>query len=108
MITIYRIVCFRTGEVYVGATENFKRRKWKHLHELKQGIHHNHKLQRAYTEYSGNAFYFETIEEVIRSLSDEREIYWVGHYDSYFNGFNLTFGGNKRYGIPYIFEQIKQ
>lgn len=106
-VTIYRIVCFATGEVYVGATGCYKDRVRTHRRQLREGRHPNWQLQRAYTEYGVNAFYFEVIEEVARSLGDEREIFWVNHYDSYFKGFNLTFGGNKRYGIPWEIEQVR-
>lgn len=105
--TIYRIVCFRTGEIYIGQTGAYRRRVWEHLDMLKHGHHANHKLQTAYNEYGRDAFYFEPIEEVPRSKGNEREVYWVEYYDSFFNGFNLTLGGNVRYGIPYIADQIR-
>jgi group I intron endonuclease len=106
--TIYRILCLETGESYIGQTGDYKGRMRAHKLDLNRGTHQNHKLQSAYANYGIRSFYFEIVEVVNRSDSDTREIHWVNYYDSYFNGFNLTLGGNKHFGWPYIIQQSQK
>lgn len=91
---IYRIVCFANGKVYVGQTNNDKRRYYNHFIELRNRTHKNSHLQRAFDKYGRSAFYFEVIERDIPfEQIGEREEYWIAHFDSYHNGFNQTPGG---------------
>lgn len=94
--SIYRIVCFVTGNVYVGQTKNFRKRKGEHLFGLKNNRHPNTHLQRSFNKYGQSSFYFETIETGIpQSDVSNREIYWIACFDSYRNGFNMSEGGDK-------------
>lgn len=91
---IYRIVCFATGRVYIGQTNNYAQRYRDHINKLKKGKHVNKQLQRAVNKYGLERFYFEIIEEGLSfEKSNEREIFWIKHYDSFANGFNATSGG---------------
>ena len=91
---VYRIVCFTTGMCYVGQTNNLTRRKIDHYKDLRRNAHTNSKLQRAYNKYAECSFYFEQLESGV-SFADisTREIYWISHFNSYKNGYNLTEGG---------------
>jgi len=52
------------------------------------------KFYRAMRKYGEENFYIELLETVaIESLND-REKYWIKQYDSYYNGYNSTFGGD--------------
>lgn len=93
---IYRIVCFPTGKVYVGQTTNAKIRRYVHFYDLSRGYHHNDYLQRAYNKWGANAFYFEVLESgILPGNVNEREVYWIAHFDSYNNGYNATPGGQE-------------
>lgn len=93
--SIYRIVCFPTGKVYVGRTINPAERKTSHFSSLKSNRHINTYLQASYNKYGKGSFYFEVIEKGIpTSQAPEREMYWVAHFDSYRNGFNGNPGGD--------------
>lgn len=61
--------------------ENYKYEYLKHL-----------KLYRAFNKYGIENFNFEVIEEVDNNKLDEREIYWIEYYDSYYEGYNSTLG----------------
>lgn len=95
MYTIYRIVCFVTGEVYVGKTAqlaNFRRRD--HFGKLKSGKHWNPLMQKAVDAHGIDTFYFEVLESNVSSdLSVERERHWVNQFDSFNKGFNRTNSG---------------
>lgn len=94
---IYRIVCFATGEVYVGQSENPKIRKSAHFCSLRKNQHYNAKMQSAYNEFGAGQFYFEVIENNIPSEDiNNREAWWINYYDSLSNGFNAKKGGTGR------------
>ena len=93
--SIYRIVNFQNGACYVGQTVDTQTRKQTHFRGLKRGTHFNKHLQRAYDKYGRSAFYFEILETGIDYISiDNREIFWISHFDSFRNGYNMTAGGN--------------
>lgn len=93
---IYRIVCFQNTMVYIGQTLDPKKRKRVHFQQLRDNQHINVHLQASYNKYGRQAFYFEVIERDIQSTDvDEREQYWIDHYDCFRNGFNRTPGGNR-------------
>ena len=95
MHSIYRIVNAVDGRSYIGQTNNIKRRRKEHFVDLKAGVHHNPFLQNAYNKYGRSAFTFEVLEEnVPTEMINEREVYWVEHFDSFNNGYNLSSGGD--------------
>jgi len=95
--SVYRIVNFRTGKVYIGKTKDTKRRKREHFHELELNKHHSKYLQYSYNKWGKSAFYFEVLEtELSPDVIEDRERYWVAYFDSYSNGYNETFGGDGR------------
>lgn len=92
---VYRIVCFPTAKIYIGITTRPSKRRKEHFRELRLQIHPNQKLQRAYNKYGSNAFYFEIIErDILPENIDNRERFWIAHYNSYHNGYNATPGGD--------------
>lgn len=100
--TVYRIVCFTTGKCYVGQAVNYKKRKQTHLTPLRGGYHKNQHLQRAFNLYGEKSFYFEALEKDIpQDQVNDREIFWIDHFDSLNNGYNKVPGGNSynNYGI---------
>lgn len=110
MYTIYRVVCAVTQKCYVGKTHDTKKRKRGHFMDLSQSRHHSRKLQDAYNEYSKETFSFEVLETgLLEPLASERETYWISHFDSYENGFNITPNGEGSliHPRPCIFNGVK-
>ena len=93
---IYKITNKINGKSYIGKTNNIIRR-WK---EHKYGHGGTSILSKAFTKYGIDKFEFSiieiqkynTIEELNRKLS-ELEIYYVGIYNTFKNGYNATIGG---------------
>lgn len=108
---VYRIVCFPTAKIYVGQTNRPKVRRKEHFGSLKAGTHCNQRLQFAYNKYGHHSFYFEILERNIPASSiNDREIYWIAHFDSYENGYNLSPGGyiiGEGVGTPCVWDGVK-
>ena len=82
---IYRIYCKSEDKSYIGKSINIEER-WKiHLNELKNGKHHNKKLQKVFNKYRKEDFEFSILKEV----DDYYEItYYESYYTEKFNSFN--------------------
>lgn len=101
--SVYRIVCFPASKMYIGRTEYIPKRRSDHFTALRRQSHFNKHLQNAYNLYGAHSFYFEILEKgILRQNIDEREQYWIAHFDSFHNGYNATPGGETSayFGIP--------
>lgn len=92
---IYRITNIITNQCYVGITEDFQRRKKKHITELNANKHHSPKLQNAWNYYGSDKFEWTVREVSINQYDDlyDEEIQEIQKYDSYNNGYNCNSGG---------------
>lgn len=59
---IYKIKNTLTGDFYIGSTTEDEKRKGKHFWELRNNVHHNIHLQRAFNKYGEINFKFELIK----------------------------------------------
>lgn len=69
-----------------------------HKWGLRTGNHNNRHLLRAWRKYGDENFEFSILEKCDESKLNEREIYWIEYYDSYYNGYNQTKGGDGCFG----------
>lgn len=88
---VYKITCDVNGKVYIGQTyetidKRFKRHmNFAHKDERSEWI----KFSRAIRKYGVEHFYIEQIEEChSQEELDEREWYWINHYDAVRTGYN--------------------
>ena len=79
---IYTITNIIDNKLYVGYTNNFKKREQSHFLELKKFIHKNQHLQRAVNKYGIENFKFEIIEECPKEYLISMEHYWCNLLDS--------------------------
>jgi hypothetical protein len=85
---IYQIRNVLDGNIYVGSTKSFDQRMQSHLHELRAGIHHSYKLQKAWDDYFPPAFSFEIIELTIsdeKKRLREREQFYIDLMKPFYN-----------------------
>jgi len=99
MRCVYLIRNLINGKVYVGQTKNFAQRKAGHLRLARhpRAVGGERPLYRSMRKHGIGNFTFELLEECEDQFVDEREQYWVVHFDS-FNpkkGYNLTNGGQE-------------
>lgn len=106
MTGIYKITCTVTNECYIGQSTSISRRWSNHKRELKQGVHYNKHLQRAYNLYGKENFIYEILELCPANKLNEREQFYIKLFDSHNNGFNQDDGGsdisgekNPMYGV---------
>lgn len=91
MIGIYKITNTTNGKCYIGQSRDIEARWAKHLSAYKSSP--EWALYKAFKKYGIDAFSFEVIEECTIEELNEREIYWIAHFDSFNNGYNMTLGG---------------
>lgn len=87
---VYKIVCVVNNKLYIGqTTKTLKERLNKHLASSREERTKNVKFYRAIRKYGEDKFKIFLIEEVgSQEELDERELYWINHYDSVENGYN--------------------
>ena len=88
---IYTITNKVNGKIYVGKTNNFLYRVSKHKYTLKNNIHINEHLQKAWNKYGEENFLFEILEEYPIKNLVSMEHYWCNLLDvfNYTRGYNI-------------------
>lgn len=83
--------------VYVGQSVNLESRHAQHVKYdpyNPKTREYNYPLSRGIRKYGPSAYQLVILEDNIpKELLDEREIYWIKYYDTYYHGYNQTTGG---------------
>lgn len=90
MTGIYKITNIQNGKIYVGQSNNIKRRWREHL-SLTSTAHSA--IRESIKKYGKESFIFEVLEECPVELLNERETYWIRELKSFGEGYNLNEGG---------------
>lgn len=98
--------------VYIGQTVNLKNRHYKHMKIDPWDctlIEYNYPLSRGIRKYGENGYELIILEEVknIDDLND-KEIYYIKKYNTYYDGYNQTIGGTNRVMPLYEEEKIDE
>ena len=80
MIGIYCILNKNNGKIYIGSSANIARRITTHKYKLRDNIHINSNLQRAYNRQGKHSFHFITLEITTENNLIEREQFWIDSY----------------------------
>ena len=94
MIGIYKITNLINNKCYIGQSINIQRR-WRE-HRARRG---SSPLYKDMKIYGVENFSFEVIEECHINELNTKEIYWIKYYNSFYNGYNRTPGGQTRNNI---------
>lgn len=96
--SIYIIKNKINDKVYVGQTTMaVKDRIAAHFKPSTAKLRGTYKLYNAINKYGRENFYYEVLEENIpEDQLDQKEIEYIALYDSYYNGYNSTPGGDGR------------
>lgn len=98
---IYKIYTQDSNKIYIGQTINPIQERFKQHLTRDYGT----KLAQAFDKYGRNNFQIQLIEEVSNELLNEREKYWIKYFDSFYNGYNMTEGGQT---TSYAVEKLKK
>lgn len=93
-MTVYKIWNDVNDKLYIGITAKPLEHRWKqHLEKSNRGVDTH--LYNAMRKYGTDKFHIAQID-VAESYADllEKEKYYIGLYDSYNNGYNMTYGGD--------------
>lgn len=93
MSYIYKIINDINDKIYIGKTEfSIEKRFKEHCQDAFRDRNEKRPLYAAMRKYGVEHFKIELIEET--DNPEEREIYWIGFYDGYTQGYNATKGGD--------------
>lgn len=93
---IYLITNKENGHKYVGQTTQGMNKRWQqHIQEAMRMS--SKPIHRAMRKYGNHKFTIKEIDECDESLLNEREEYWIKHYNTFESaeGYNATSGGDK-------------
>ena len=96
------------NKIYIGQSSDIYNRWVKHKNFLNNNKHHNRHLQAAWNKYGEDSFEFSIVELCTYDKLDTLEEYWIKHYSSYKNGYNLDFGGNGIRGYKHTKEELEK
>lgn len=102
MIGIYKITNKINNHSYIGQSTDIERR-W--LDEKRRAFcetdkSYDYPISRAFRKYGIDNFSFEILEECSKEELNQKEKYWISHYDTFFNGYNQTLGGDTTISKP--------
>ena len=84
--------------VYVGQTNNLEYRHKQHIKYdpyNPNNREYNYPLSRGIRKYGEDEYELIILEDdLLQDQLNEREIYWIKFYDTYFNGYNQSTGGS--------------
>ena len=89
--TIYCVHCISTGKKYIGQT--IQKLQYRINDHFCRSSNSQYKFHRAIKKYGKNNFIYGMIEECDFTIINEREMYWIGVYDTFKNGYNSDTGG---------------
>ena len=89
IIGIQKITNKKNGKIYIGQSNNIKRRFYEHCRNNEILI------DKAIQKYGKEEFIFEVVEECKIEELNEKETYWIKKFKSNVNGYNLSTGGDQ-------------
>ena len=93
IVGIYKITHRDTGKAYIGQSVDVFAR-WKSHTNFAQAKKKWQIIKHALNKHGVTQFIFEVLEECSKEDLNDREIYWIKHFDTVSPaGYNLTSGG---------------
>jgi group I intron endonuclease len=93
---IYKIT-FPNNKIYIGITDNLRRRKKEHLRGIRKADRKHFPVYHAIAKYGKDSLVWEVVETCEDAAeAQNREVYWIEYYNSadIEHGYNCTKGGD--------------
>lgn len=88
---VYMITNIVNGKIYIGSSNDIKKRWAQHKRELKNGTHDNPHLQNAWNLYGESNFKFEILEECSLKEQFQKEQVYLDTFQPFGNtGYNIV------------------
>lgn len=96
MVGIYKIENIINNHCYIGQSINIQKRLNRHKTTAfnSNSKDYEYPLYRAFRKYGLENFSFEVLEECLPEELNEKEKYYIQEYNSFFDGYNQTLGGD--------------
>lgn len=94
MIGIYKITNKKTGKSYIGQSSNIERRRREHF---EWNLASEQYIDILIKDLGAENFTFEVLEECSKEQLTEREKYYIKFYNTFYDGYNKTKGGQEIY-----------
>lgn len=96
MVGIYKIENVINNHCYIGQSINIQKRLNRHKTTAfnSNSKDYEYPLYRAFRKYGLENFSFEVLEECLPEELNEKEKYYIQEYNSFFDGYNQTLGGD--------------
>lgn len=102
---IYKVTNNLNQKVYIGKTSETVQKRFKeHLNECQTQKSYGRPFHQALIKYGVENFSIEILEEAPIDELNEKEKFYIKKYDSYFNGYNATLGGEGT--LQYNYKEI--
>ena len=102
MSYIYKITNLINGKEYIGQTSlSIQERFKQHIHDANKGYYNHRPLYNAFNKYGIENFIIEELEECNIEEVNQKEIEYINKFNTYFNGYNATLGGEGTIIIDY-------
>ena len=98
MIGIYKITNNINGHSYIGQSIHIEERFKEHKNPYNWQREKNKPLYIAFQKYGLENFSFDIIQQCPADKLNIQEQYWINHYNTYKNGYNVTTGGQGNNG----------
>lgn len=95
MIGIYKIQNKTNGKIYIGQSNDIRRRLKEHCYP-EAYKRSRIPVDTAIHKYGEENFVFEVVEECSLEQLNQREEFWIQYYDSYKTGYNCSKGGEQQ------------
>lgn len=102
---IYKITNKINGHAYIGQSINITRRWRDHKNRY---LKDDNSLYKAFRKYGLENFDFIVVEECEPDKLNEREKYYIAYYNTFFDGYNETTGGENTYTSSVEPEYVNQ
>ena len=91
---IYLITNKINNKQYVGKTIYKIDDRWKEHQKNYKTLRDGMPIHKAMNKYGENCFEISQLEECEDALLNERECHWIKYYNTYYEGYNATLGGD--------------